>query len=137
MCNVIFHDVPFLGHIFLAFAPKISLPSLKSFRTFWLTTDSIKNWDNYFLQLHTWILSSQLVFDIGEAKIEESKDEKLLGVWVSNELKWSKHLEQLESRFRTYADLGPTQEPFGLVAKKSSIFSQISMAPSNEHPLKK
>ena len=65
------------------------------------------------------------------------QDEKLLGVWISNELKWSKHLEQLESRFRTYADLGPTQEPFGLVAKKSSIFSQISMAPSNEHPLKK
>ena len=28
------------------------------------------------------------------------------------------------------ADLGPTQEPFGLVPKKSGFFSQISMIPS-------
>ena len=47
------------------------------------------------------LLKETLVFDIGEAKIEESKDEKLLGVWVSNDLKWSKHLEQLESKLRS------------------------------------
>ena len=46
-------------------------------------------------------LKETLVFDIGEAKIEESKDEKLLGVWVSNNLKWSKHLEQLEAKLRS------------------------------------
>ena len=28
-----------------------------------------------------------LTFNIGESKIEESENEKLLGVWVSNDLK--------------------------------------------------
>ena len=42
-----------------------------------------------------------LVFDIGRAKIKESKDEKLLGVWVSNDLKWSHHIEKLESNLRS------------------------------------
>ena len=47
------------------------------------------------------LLKKTLVFDIGDAKIEESKDEKLLGVWVSNNLQWSKHLEQLEAKLRS------------------------------------
>ena len=46
-------------------------------------------------------LKETLTFNIGEAKIEESKDEKLLGIWVSNDLKWSKHLEKLESKLRS------------------------------------
>ena len=33
--------------------------------------------------------------------IEESADEKLLGVWVSNDLKWSMHIEKLESKLRS------------------------------------
>ena len=41
-----------------------------------------------------------LTFNIGEAKIKESKDEKLLGVWVSNDLKWTHHIEKLESSLR-------------------------------------
>ena len=36
---------------------------------------------------------TQLTFKIGEHEIEESTDEKLLGVWVSNELNWSEHIE--------------------------------------------
>ena len=40
-------------------------------------------------------------FDNGEAKIKESKDEKLLGVWVSNDLKWTHHIEKLESTLRS------------------------------------
>ena len=42
-----------------------------------------------------------LTFDIGEAKIKESKEEKLLGVWVSNDLKWTHHIEKLESNLRS------------------------------------
>ena len=35
-------------------------------------------------------------FKIGNAEpIEKSEHEKLLGIWVSNDLKWSKHLENL------------------------------------------
>ena len=40
-------------------------------------------------------------FSIGDSKVEESKEEKLLGVWVANDLQWSKHLEE-ELRFRLY-----------------------------------
>ena len=47
------------------------------------------------------LLKETLTFDIGEAKFEKSKDEKLLGVWVSNDLKWSKHIEKLESKLRS------------------------------------
>ena len=36
-----------------------------------------------------------------ESPTEESEDEKLLGVWVSNDLKWSHHLEKLESKLRS------------------------------------
>ena len=46
-------------------------------------------------------LKETLTFNIGEAMIEESADEKLLGVWVSNDLKWSKHIEKLESKLRS------------------------------------
>ena len=42
-----------------------------------------------------------LTFNIGEAKIKESKEEKLLGVWVSNDLKWTHHIEKLESNLRS------------------------------------
>ena len=38
----------------------------------------------------------ELSFDIGSATIKESKNEKLLGVWVQNDLKWATHLEKLE-----------------------------------------
>ena len=31
-------------------------------------------------------------------KIKETESEKLLGVWVQNDLKWSTHLEKLESK---------------------------------------
>ena len=46
-------------------------------------------------------LKETLTFNIGDAKIEESADEKLLGVWVSNDLKWSKHIEKLQSKLRS------------------------------------
>ena len=42
-------------------------------------------------------VDEKITFQIGEAKIEESKEEKLLGVWVSNDLKWSQHISKLES----------------------------------------
>ena len=42
-----------------------------------------------------------ITFNIGKSKIKESKDEKLLGVWVSNDLKWSHHIEKLESSLRS------------------------------------
>ena len=42
-----------------------------------------------------------ITFDIGKAKVKESKEEKLLGVWVSNDLKWSHHIEKLESNLRS------------------------------------
>ena len=38
----------------------------------------------------------KLTFKIGEADVEESTSEKLLGVWVANNLNWSEHLEKLE-----------------------------------------
>ena len=49
-------------------------------------------------------VNEKLTFKIGEAVIEESTDEKLLGVWVSNELNWSEHIEKLEDElsFRLY-----------------------------------
>ena len=46
-------------------------------------------------------IDQTLTFDIGESKIEESDEEKLLGVWVSNDLKWTHHLEKLESKLRS------------------------------------
>ena len=46
-------------------------------------------------------VNETLTFNIGESKIEESEDEKLLGVWVSNDLKWTHHLEKLESKLRS------------------------------------
>ena len=42
------------------------------------------------------------------------------------QMKLKIELESCRRRFRTY-----TQEPFRLEAKKSSFFSQSSMAPSN------
>ena len=40
----------------------------------------------------------KLTFNIGNAKIKETESEKLLGVWVQNDLKWSSHLQKLESK---------------------------------------
>ena len=39
-----------------------------------------------------------LTFNIGQASVKESSDEKLLGIWVSNDLQWSKHLEKLQNK---------------------------------------
>ena len=39
-----------------------------------------------------------LSFNIGQASVKESNDEKLLGIWVSNDLQWSKHLEKLQNK---------------------------------------
>ena len=46
----------------------------------------------------------QLTFNIGDFQLKETQEEKLLGIWVSNELNWSKHTEELEDelRFRLY-----------------------------------
>ena len=43
-------------------------------------------------------------FKIGDASVDESTQEKLLGVWISNDLNWSSHLEKLEDElsFRLY-----------------------------------
>ena len=38
----------------------------------------------------------KLKFKIGQEDIEETEDEKLLGMWVSNDLKWCKHISKLE-----------------------------------------
>ena len=40
----------------------------------------------------------RLSFSIGNANIKETESEKLLGVWVQNDLKWTTHLEKLESK---------------------------------------
>ena len=40
----------------------------------------------------------ELSFNIGDAEIKEKESEKLLGVWVQNDLKWSTHLRKLESK---------------------------------------
>ena len=42
--------------------------------------------------------SPALSFNIGQASVKESNDEKLLGIWVSNDLQWSKHLEKLQNK---------------------------------------
>ena len=46
----------------------------------------------------------QLTFKIGDHELKETQEEKLLGMRVSNELNWSKHIEELEDelRFRLY-----------------------------------
>ena len=35
-------------------------------------------------------------FQIGDAKIKESENEKFLGLWVNNDLSWTKHLKKLQ-----------------------------------------
>ena len=40
----------------------------------------------------------KLTFQVGEKMIVERAHEKLLGIWVSNDLKWSHHLSVLESK---------------------------------------
>ena len=49
-------------------------------------------------------VEDELIFSIGNFEVKESIDEKLLGMWVSNNLQWSKHLEELEDdlSFRLY-----------------------------------
>ena len=49
-------------------------------------------------------VDNQLSFKFGDAEIQESTDEKLLGVWVSNDLNWSEHIGKLEDdlSFRLY-----------------------------------
>ena len=42
--------------------------------------------------------SHALTFNIRQASVRESNDEKLLGIWVSNDLQWSKHLEKLQNK---------------------------------------
>ena len=44
-------------------------------------------------------IDQTLTFDIGESKIEESDEEKLLGVWVSNDLKM--HSSSGKTRIQT------------------------------------
>ena len=46
-------------------------------------------------------VDEKLKFQIGEAIVEEKNEEKLLGVWVSNDLKWSKHITKLENTLLT------------------------------------
>ena len=48
--------------------------------------------------------NEQQAFSIGDSIVNETNEEKLLGVWVSNDLNWSKHIEELEDelRFRLY-----------------------------------
>ena len=40
-------------------------------------------------------------FNIGNAKVDETETEKLLGIHVSNDLKWSDHLSKLQSKLMT------------------------------------
>ena len=42
--------------------------------------------------------ADKLTFQVGEKTIEERAHEKLLGIWVSNDLKWSKHLSDLANK---------------------------------------
>ena len=46
----------------------------------------------------------ELSFKIGTSVVKETASEKLLGLWVSNDLNWSKHIEELEDElsFRLY-----------------------------------
>ena len=41
--------------------------------------------------------SEKLTFRIGEATIEETTSEKLLGAWINNDLSWNQHLKKLEN----------------------------------------
>ena len=47
---------------------------------------------------------NELTFKIGDAEVKESSNEKLLGVYVSNNLSWTDHIEKLEDdlSFRLY-----------------------------------
>ena len=45
-------------------------------------------------------MSEQQAFTIGDTVVKESNEEKLLGVWVSNDLNWSKHIDELEDKLR-------------------------------------
>ena len=42
----------------------------------------------------------ELVINIGDKKIKESPNEKLLGMWVESNLGWSTHLAQLERKLK-------------------------------------
>ena len=41
-------------------------------------------------------IKDELTFKIGDIEVKESANEELLGMWVSNNLQWSKHIEELE-----------------------------------------
>ena len=43
----------------------------------------------------------KISFNIGKATVEESESEKLLGVWVSNDLRRTQQLSKLESKLRS------------------------------------
>ena len=43
-------------------------------------------------------IEEKMSFQIGKAQIKEKEHEKLLGIWVSNNLKWSQQLSKLESQ---------------------------------------
>ena len=43
---------------------------------------------------------TELSFQIGEFLIKESKNEKLLGMMVSNQLSWCDHISKLENELR-------------------------------------
>ena len=68
--------------------------------TLYVFRNIFRNTFTYFYILHGQV-DRTLTFNIGEAKIKQSKEEKLLGVWVSNDLKWSHHIEKLESNLRS------------------------------------
>ena len=42
----------------------------------------------------------EIVIQVGEDKIKESPNEKLLGIWVENNLTWSTHLSKLEKNLK-------------------------------------
>ena len=41
-------------------------------------------------------VKKEMSFQIGDAKIKESENEKFLGLWVNNDLTWTKHLKKLQ-----------------------------------------
>ena len=47
------------------------------------------------------LYKEKISFKIGSATVTESESEKLLGIWVSNDLKWSHHLTKLESKLKS------------------------------------
>ena len=38
----------------------------------------------------------EIVIQVGDHKVKESQNEKLLGIWVEDNLSWSTHLSKLE-----------------------------------------